>query len=207
MRRWVPPYLSSKQADARKAMDLAYGDVRRAFVHFIEQHNGSRPFFITAHSQGTQHAARLIQDVVDRDPVLAQRCVCAYTFFGCRLALPADCSHLQYFHPSRGPTDAPAALVHLSLRSGGGGIDHDPSIAKEADGGRRHTNGPGRWDQATGQYVGSVVPELQVNPWTWKVEPIGVLRGGGRTACLEWGPQGDVDDNDTGPVAYQVDER
>ncbi len=62
----------------RAVFDFSYQDVERAFHHFINHLNGGRPFVIASHSQGTLHAVRLIQNVIDNSP-LAERMVVAFT--------------------------------------------------------------------------------------------------------------------------------
>ncbi len=51
--------------DGKKALDLAYNDLRDAFIYFIENYNNGRPFIIASHSQGTLHAKRLISEFID----------------------------------------------------------------------------------------------------------------------------------------------
>lgn len=63
--------------DGDAALDLAYGDVLRAFDYYIAHENQGRPFIIAAHSQGSLHAMRLIQDRVIGTP-LARRLVAVY---------------------------------------------------------------------------------------------------------------------------------
>lgn len=48
----------------KKAFDLAYKDVADAFDYFIKNYNKGRPFIIASHSQGSDHAMRLIRDQV-----------------------------------------------------------------------------------------------------------------------------------------------
>jgi hypothetical protein len=45
--------------------DTAYADVKNAFQHYLRHWNQGRPFFIASHSQGTQHAVRLIKDLIE----------------------------------------------------------------------------------------------------------------------------------------------
>jgi hypothetical protein len=65
----------------KKTMDLAYGDVDRAFSYFLEHYSNGRPFILASHSQGTHHALHLIQQRIDGTP-LAQRMVAAYIIGG-----------------------------------------------------------------------------------------------------------------------------
>src|SRR5690606_14104999 len=52
-------------------------DVRRAFEHYAAHHNRGRPFFILGHSQGTNHALRLLSEAIQGTP-LERRLVAAY---------------------------------------------------------------------------------------------------------------------------------
>jgi hypothetical protein len=65
------------EAALQAPMNLAYRDLRRAFGHYVEHDNGGRPFFLVAHSQGSNHALRLLMDVVQGTP-LQRRLVAAY---------------------------------------------------------------------------------------------------------------------------------
>ncbi len=62
---------------AKKAFDLAYGDVRKAFLYFLKNYSNNRPIIIASHSQGSLHAIRLLQEFFDGKP-LQKRLVCAY---------------------------------------------------------------------------------------------------------------------------------
>jgi Protein of unknown function (DUF3089) len=58
-------FISSDKPSCKKALDLAYEDVKAAFKYYIENQNKGRPFFIAGHSQGTIHAARLIKEMIE----------------------------------------------------------------------------------------------------------------------------------------------
>ena len=62
---------------ANQAFDLAYSDVKKAFLYFLKQYNNNRPIIIASHSQGTLHAIRLLKEFFDGKP-LQKRLVCAY---------------------------------------------------------------------------------------------------------------------------------
>ena len=49
--------------------ELAYGDVRAAFHHYLENDNDGRPFLLVGHSQGSRWLNRLIQDEIDGQPL------------------------------------------------------------------------------------------------------------------------------------------
>lgn len=63
--------------EAKAAFDLAYSDVRKAFLYFLKHYNKKRPIIIASHSQGSLHAIRLLQEFFDGKP-LQKRLVCAY---------------------------------------------------------------------------------------------------------------------------------
>ncbi len=63
--------------EADNAFDLAYRDVREAFLHFLHFENHERPIVIASHSQGSLHAIRLLQEFFDGTS-LSNRLVVAY---------------------------------------------------------------------------------------------------------------------------------
>ncbi len=58
-------FYTSNPADAKKALDLAYEDVKAAFEYYLTHYNQGRPIIIASHSQGSMHGVRLIQDYFD----------------------------------------------------------------------------------------------------------------------------------------------
>ena len=80
---WAPRYRQATfgaflttQAEAAKALDLAYGDVAAAFDAFVAQ-AGDRPIILAGHSQGALHLIRLLREKVAGRPI-AKRVVAAY---------------------------------------------------------------------------------------------------------------------------------
>ena len=55
-------YLRS-QSGQRRTFDTAYADVKAAFLYYLEQYNRGRPLIILSHSQGTQMAVRLLEEL------------------------------------------------------------------------------------------------------------------------------------------------
>lgn len=66
-----------ESSNGAQAMNLAYGDVVRAFDEFLEVHSGERPFILAGHSQGSMHLKRLLGERISGTPLLA-RLVAAY---------------------------------------------------------------------------------------------------------------------------------
>ena len=61
----------------KKALDLAYEDVKAAFVYYLKNYNQGRPIIIASHSQGTTHAGRLMREFFD-GKTLQNKLVVAY---------------------------------------------------------------------------------------------------------------------------------
>ncbi len=90
---WAPKYRQAafgafllRSEDARRALDLAYGDVRAAFDAFLANQPTDKPVILAAHSQGSLHLSRR---VVDRKNALKGRLVAAYVA-GWPLSVTAD---------------------------------------------------------------------------------------------------------------------
>lgn len=62
--------------------DVAYGDVKEAFLHYLKHDNQGRPFVLAGFSQGGEHALHLIKDVL-ADKKIARRMVAAYLIGWC----------------------------------------------------------------------------------------------------------------------------
>ena len=60
------------------AFHLAYSDVRTAFLQYWKHWNKGRPFIIAGHSQGTNHAERLIKEVILSDKKMFKQLKIAY---------------------------------------------------------------------------------------------------------------------------------
>lgn len=74
-------FVDSK-GNGRKALDLAYTDVKRAFEYYLKHYNQGRPIIIASHSQGTYHASKLIADFFEHDSVMYHKLVAAYLIGG-----------------------------------------------------------------------------------------------------------------------------
>jgi hypothetical protein len=71
-------YYLADSVRATKAFNLAYEDVRNAFLYYLENENNGRPIVIASHSQGTTHAKRLMREFFERDSTMRSKLVCAY---------------------------------------------------------------------------------------------------------------------------------
>jgi hypothetical protein len=71
-------FFDEKGEDGKKALALAYSDVKAAFQYYLDHYNRGRPIIIASHSQGTVHATHLLHDFFDNNPRLRKQLVAAY---------------------------------------------------------------------------------------------------------------------------------
>jgi hypothetical protein len=107
----------------RKALDVAYSDIQRAFQVFLTKNTITlttkdpdtgqdthtqqrRPYFLAAHSQGGWLMARLLEEEIHHanDPTVFAHMVTCYCI-GSRLPLDKFTRSFPSLHPSRGPKD------------------------------------------------------------------------------------------------------
>lgn len=83
-----------------RALDLAYEDVKNAFLYYLHHYNDGRPIILAGHSQGTYHLQRLIHEFFDNDENLRSRLICAYL-----VAMPVSRNSFEHIHPSCSPSE------------------------------------------------------------------------------------------------------
>jgi hypothetical protein len=103
-------YIGAPEEIAKKTMDFAYADVARAFDDFIGARNEGRPFILASHSQGTDHAFRLLKEKID-GTTLADRMIVAY-LIGLQLK-NADANALKEIKVCDGPAET-KCIVHYA---------------------------------------------------------------------------------------------
>jgi hypothetical protein len=92
---WAPRYRQAafgafltSEDDARRALDFAYRDVLAAYEEFLREAPAGRPIILAAHSQGSAHLMRLLQERIRGAPE-AERIVAAYVI-GWPISVTAD---------------------------------------------------------------------------------------------------------------------
>ncbi|MFZ1704029.1 MAG: DUF3089 domain-containing protein [Saprospiraceae bacterium] len=90
-------YFTEDKATAKKAFDLAYKDVLNAFEYYMQEYNEGRPFIIASHSQGTNHAIRLIKQVID-GKALQSKFIAGYL-----VGMPVTKDTFQFIKPCTTP--------------------------------------------------------------------------------------------------------
>ena len=68
---------SMLEKGGKKALLLAYSDVKKAFEVYLKKYNNGRPIIIASHSQGSTHTKFLLRDFFDDKP-LQQKLIAAY---------------------------------------------------------------------------------------------------------------------------------
>lgn len=104
--------------NGKRALELAYSDVARAFDFYMEKYNNGRPFFIASHSQGTVHAIRLIEEKIDKTD-LVDRMVAAYTI-GFEFPKVKFEEDLKNIKPSQNATDTQCVVAFDTYVEDGG---------------------------------------------------------------------------------------
>lgn len=64
----LPLYEQDEETQQRPT-NLAYADVLAAFRHYVTHYNAGRPFILVGHSQGTNHAQRLLSEAIQGTPM------------------------------------------------------------------------------------------------------------------------------------------
>ena len=68
---------SMLEKGGKKALLLAYSDIKKAFKVYLKKYNNGRPIIIASHSQGSTHTKFLLRDFFDDKP-LQQKLIAAY---------------------------------------------------------------------------------------------------------------------------------
>jgi len=61
----ISAFYTNDRESGEAALELAYQDVKKAFLYYLAHHNNGRPFIIASHSQGTRHAGRLLKEEIE----------------------------------------------------------------------------------------------------------------------------------------------
>lgn len=127
-RQASPAAFAAMAEGGAQAFAIAYGDVERAFDHYLA-HNPGRPFILAGHSQGALHALTLLERRIAGTP-LRRRLVAAYVvgigvplgFFGRALgdlpacAAPQDTGCVASWNAFREGSDVSAYLARQARR-------------------------------------------------------------------------------------------
>jgi hypothetical protein len=96
----------------RKALKLAYSDVKTAFEYYLKNYNHGRPIIIAAHSQGGIHAYGLLRDYFASKPLMKQL-VCAYI-----VGMPIPKDSLNFLLPCTDSTQTGCYVSWYTFKEG-----------------------------------------------------------------------------------------
>ena len=107
---------------SEKYFDIAYEDIKAAFIYSLANFNQGRPIIIASHSQGTKHAGRLLKEFFEGKP-LQDKLICAYI-----IGLPIT---ENYFTKLPACKDSLSTGCFVSWRTFKSGYTEPKFIAKE----------------------------------------------------------------------------
>lgn len=81
--------------NGKKALDLAYSDVKEAFEYYLKNENNGRPIIIAGHSQGSLHGKLLLKEFFDGKP-FQNKLVIAYL-----PGMSIKATEFKYLQPSQ----------------------------------------------------------------------------------------------------------
>ena len=108
----INSYTTEDKAAAKKAFEIAYADVKRAFEHYLTYYNNGRPVIIASHDQGTTHAGPLIREFFDNTP-LQQQLVAAYL-----IGIPVPKDYFESIFPCESATELGCAISWRTYKNG-----------------------------------------------------------------------------------------
>jgi hypothetical protein len=115
-------YYSNDSLAAEQTFQLAYEDVKTAFTYYLQHENNNRPFILAAHSQGTTHAAKLLQDFIEGKP-LQNKLIAAYI-----IGLPVPTNYFQTIPICTNPNQTGCVI---SWRTYKRGTTNEPLLQNE----------------------------------------------------------------------------
>jgi hypothetical protein len=106
------PKTTEDTIHAKAAFELAYEDVRTAFLYYLKHYNNGRPIIIAAHSQGTTHGKRLLKEFFDGKE-LGKKLVVAYL-----VGMPLEPDYFVSIPPCITPAQTGCACSWRTMKEG-----------------------------------------------------------------------------------------
>ncbi len=106
------PVTAEDTLQALAAFELAYQDVKAAFLYYLQHNNNGRPIVIAAHSQGTTHAKRLLKELFDGTE-LQKKLVVAYL-----VGMPLEPDYFSSIKPCNTPGQTGCACSWRTFKEG-----------------------------------------------------------------------------------------
>ncbi len=92
--------------------EIAYEDIRAAFIYYLKYYNNGRPIIIASHSQGTKHAGRLLKEFFENKP-LQHQLVCAYL-----IGMPIPDNYFENIKPCDDPLSTGCIISWRTFKNG-----------------------------------------------------------------------------------------
>ncbi len=105
-------FFTKDKANAKKALDFAYADVKAAFEYYMKHENRGRPIIIAGHSQGMQHASQIVKEYFDGKE-LNKQLIVAYL-----VGLPLQSSYFSGLKPCAAPEQTDCVCSWRTFKSG-----------------------------------------------------------------------------------------
>ncbi|MFZ6025918.1 MAG: DUF3089 domain-containing protein [Bacteroidota bacterium] len=106
------PVTAADTTAALAAFELAYTDVKNAFLYYLEHYNAGRPIIIATHSQGTTHGKRLVKEFFD-GKALQQKLVAAYL-----VGIPVEENWFAQLKPCSNASETGCVLSWRTFKEG-----------------------------------------------------------------------------------------
>jgi hypothetical protein len=108
----IAAFYTPDQESGKAALDLAYLDVKHAFEYFLAHYNNGRPFIIAGHSQGTQHAGKIVKEYIEGKE-LQKQMVAAYL-----VGMPVTKEHFSILEVCKNPGEVNCFLSWATYQEG-----------------------------------------------------------------------------------------
>lgn len=106
------PKTHDDSVEARAAFEIAYEDVKNAFLYYLKNENHGRPIIIATHSQGATHGKRLLKEFFDGKE-LGKQLVAAYL-----VGMPLEPDYFTSLKPCNEPTQTGCVCSWRTLKDG-----------------------------------------------------------------------------------------
>ncbi len=125
----IHSFFTLDQPASKAALELAYADVKNAFIYYLENHHNNRPIIIASHSQGTYHAGKLLKEFFE-NTALSQKLVAAYI-----IGLGVPNNYFSVLQPCKTASETNCFVTWRTFREG-----YIPEYVKEEKGESWSTN-------------------------------------------------------------------
>ena len=146
------------------ALELAYEDVKEAFIVYLNKYNNERPIIIASHSQGTTHTKTLLKEFFDGKP-LQNKLIAAYL-----IGIGVKSDEFKSIKPMKSPSETGGFVSWNTYKRG-----HYPKKNKSWYSGSTASN-PVTWDDSKstsyGDHKGFLFSNEKLYPNALKIEII-----------------------------------